>query len=193
MNVLIDKLPIALKVAGDTYKINSDYRTCLKIMLAWEDKELSVLEKQAVMLALLYGDNIPQNSVEACKMAIKFLNCGEVQNGESVTANCGRLYSFEKDAKFILTAINQTHGINLEKENPHWWMFVYMFMDLKEDCYFQKILYLRRQKQAGKLTKEERKIWSSSREILELDFCNPTDNDENMQEFLSVLNGGENK
>lgn len=192
MNVLINKLPTALKVDGEIYKINSDYRTCLKIMLAWEDKELSPLEKQVVMLKLLYKNKIPQNTSEACKLAVKFLNCGEEEKEESVTGNCGRLYSFEKDAKFILTAINQTHGINLERENPHWWIFVFMFTDLKEDCFFQRILYLRRQKQLGKLTKDERKIWNSMPDVLDLDYGNPTDDDENMQEFLSKLNGGEN-
>lgn len=192
MNVLVNHFPTAVKVNGEIYKINADYRTCLKIILAFEDSELSNAEKQWIMLKLFYGENIPPDISAACKTAVKFLNCGEEETEESVTGNCGRLYSFEKDAKFILTAINQTHGINLEQENPHWWMFVYMFMDLTEDCYFQKILYLRRQKKLGKLTKEEREIWNASREILELKENNSVDNDENMQEFLNALNGGEN-
>lgn len=192
MNALVNHFPTSVKVNGEIYKINSDYRTCLKILLAFEDNELSNTEKQWIMLNLLYGENIPSDITAACRIAVKFLNCGEEENEESVTGNCGRLYSFDKDARYILTAINQTHGINLENENPHWWMFVYLFMDLKEDCYFQKILYLRRQKKLGKLTKEEREIWNASREILELDEKNPVDDDENMQEFMKALNGGDN-
>lgn len=190
MNPLIEKLPSALRVDGKVCPIRADYRTALKIMLAFEDKELSDFEKQAVMLSLLY-EEIPENTAEACRMAVKFLNCGEESaNEESVVSNCGRLFSFEKDAKFILTAINQTHGVNLERENPHWWMFVYMFMDLKEDCYFNRILYLRRQKQKGKLTHEEQKIWNASKEILGLDYENQADDDENLNTFLEQLNGG---
>lgn len=191
MNPLVTKLPTALKVDGTIYPIHSDYRTCLKIMLAFEDKTLSIFEKQSVMLSLLYGENIPPNVGEAMRMAVKFLNCGEEStNEESVATKSGRLYSFEKDAQYILTAVNQTHGINLERENPHWWLFVYMFMDLKEDCFFNRILYLRQQKQKGKLTAEERKTWNEMRDILELSSENPVDSDENLNQFLNELNGG---
>lgn len=192
MNPLVTKLPTALKVDGEIYPIHSDYRTCLKIMLAFEDKELSIFEKQSVMLRCIFGDNIPENTAEALRLAVKFLNCGEESNTneEPVTQQCGRLYSFDKDAQYILTAINQTHGINLERENPHWWLFVYMFMDLKEDCFFNRILYLRRQKQKGKLTPDEQKTWYEMRDILDLESENPAESDDNLNEFLTALNGG---
>ena len=191
MNPLVTKLPTALNVDGTIYPIRSDYRNCLKIMLAFEDQALCDLEKQSIMLSLLYGENIPPNIGEAARMAVKFLNCGEEsENKGSVAHSCGRLYSFEKDAPYILTAINKTHGVNLERENPHWWMFVYMFMDLKEDCFFNRILYFRQQKQKGKLTAEEYKTWNELRDILELSSENPVDFDENLNQFLTELNGG---
>jgi len=66
-----------------------------------------------------------------------------------------------------------------------------MFMDLKEDCFFNRILYLRSQKQKGKLTPDERKTWDKMRDVLELETENPADADENLQAFLQELNGGE--
>lgn len=191
MNPLIDAFPTAVKIDGGVFPIHADYKTCLKIMLAFEDRELNLFEKQSVMLSLLYGENIPENTAEALRLAVKFLNCGEVSEEKgSVTGDCGRLFSFEKDAQYILTAVNQTHGVNLECENPHWWAFVYMFMDLKEDCFFNRILYLRSQKQKGKLTPDERKTWDKMRNILELENANPVDTDENLNTFLEELNGG---
>ncbi len=192
MNPLIDTLPTAVRVDGEVFPIHADYKTCLKIMLAFEDRELNLFEKQSVMLTLLFGERIPENTAEALRLAVKFLNCGEESSEkESVTEHCGRLFSFEKDAQYILTAVNQTHGVNLERENPHWWKFVYMFMDLKEDCFFNRILYLRSQKQKGKLTPDERKTWDKMRDVLELETENPADADENLQAFLQELNGGE--
>ena len=45
MNPLIDTLPTAVKVDGEVFPIHSDYKTCLKIMLAFEDRELNIFEK----------------------------------------------------------------------------------------------------------------------------------------------------
>ena len=65
-----------------------------------------------------------------------------------------------------------------------------MFMDLKEDCFFNRILYLRRQKQKGKLTPDEQKTWYEMRDILDLESENPAESDDNLNEFLTALNGG---
>lgn len=189
MNPLIQKLPKAVNVDGVRYEINSDFRNCLKIMMAFEDKELLPPEKQVIMLKLLFGENIPPNIENACRTAVKFLNCGEEITEETESAPSGRLYSFEKDAKFIFTAINQTHGIDLESiDYMHWWKFCWLFMDLKEECFFSRIIYLRRQKKKGKLTAEEWGMWKAAQDVFDLE--ETFDDDETMKEFLKAWQGG---
>lgn len=190
MNILRDRLPVSLEVAGRVYPINSDYRVGLTIMQAMEDTELCDAEKQLVTLRLLYP-TIPDDVPAAYEMALRFLNCGEAPNEVGEAEEPERLYSFAKDAKYIYTAILQTHGIDLERtEYLHWWKFQYLFLDIREDCFFSRILYYRSQRAKGKLTKEELAYCETIRDILDL----PTEEDEELKRkadlFMAALGGG---
>lgn len=165
MNVLIDGLPTAVEIDGQEYALNTDYRVGLRIMTAFEDLELTEFEKQIVMLQLLYPV-IPPNTRKATELAVKFLNCG--QEGEESAGDGARYYSWSHDARYIMSAIEQTYHIDLSTANLHWWKFCYMFLDLNEDCFFCKLLYLRKQKAKGKLTKEEQEWYRSIRNIVDL-------------------------
>lgn len=166
MNVLLERLPTAVEISGKVYEINSDFRDCLNIILAFEDPELTEYEKRIVMLDLLYKE-MPDDIVEACRVAVKFLNCGE-EIGKSHKTKT-RLYSFEKDAKYIFTAINQSHSIDLEKvEYLHWWKFCYMFLDVGEDCFFSHLVDLRARKAKNKLTKEEKEFCNNNPDLIDL-------------------------
>jgi len=77
MNPLIDTLPTAVRVDGEVFPIHADYKTCLKIMLAFEDRELNLFEKQSVMLTLLFGERIPENTAEALRLAGEFFKYGD--------------------------------------------------------------------------------------------------------------------
>lgn len=187
MNVLIDTLPTAVEIDGKEYKLNADFRTGIKIMTAFEDNELTDFEKQSVMLELLYKE-IPPNIKKAQEMAVKFLNCGEVSKADSDSEqDSGRLYSFTQDAKYILSAVKQTFGVDLETSDMHWWKFSYMFLDLDENCFFCKLIYLRKQKTRGKLTKEEKEWYYSIREIVDLPKSYTTEEQQLINDFMAKL------
>lgn len=189
MNVLLDTFPTKIEINNRIYKVDSDFRNCLKIILAFEDPELTLMEKTYIMCNLLYDDEIPEeDQEEACKQAIKFLDCGEEHKEDmSMKEEGTRLYSFKKDAKYIYNAIKLTHKIDLESiEYMHWWKFVYMFLDLDKDCFFNQIIYLRRQMSKGKLTKEEKRIWVEMRPILDLNY----EEEREESEFEILLKSG---
>jgi hypothetical protein len=188
MNALINTFPTKVKVDDIEYELNTNFRNCLDIILAFEDNELTQYEKVEVMLSLLYKDkNIPNNIEKAIELAIKFLDCGEATNGKIQDGINARTYSFEKDAKYIYSAIKQTHNIDLESvEYLHWWKFVYMFMDLDKECFFNQLVYLRQQKAKGKLTKEEKQYYISIREIVDLDYTEELSEEED--EFMRLYN-----
>ena len=54
MNPLINKLPTKIKVGDEVIEINADFRNCLKIIIAYEDNDLTIQEKHLIMLKLLY-------------------------------------------------------------------------------------------------------------------------------------------
>ena len=185
MNPLIDKFPTKIKVDSEVVDINCDFRNCLKIILAFEDDDLTTEEKYDIMLARLYK-TIPKNKTEAVVQAVKFLDCGKkVQENN----NEKRMYSFKKDASFIFSSMSSTHNIDLN-EIPylHWWKFVYLFLDIKKDCTFSNILYYRQKANSGKLDKNEREVYRRSYKILSLNSEETDDTSEEEDEFMKKFN-----
>jgi hypothetical protein len=165
MNILVDELPTRVKVGDKVYKIVTDFRTCLKIILAFEDPEIAMYEKNIIMLELMYPV-IPTNIEEALKQGIKFLNGGK--EVISTTEPGLRVYSFSKDANFIFAAFRQTHGIDLEKMNMHWWKFLALFMDLGSETAFCSMVNIRKRIKTGEATKEERHMAREMEEVFGL-------------------------
>jgi hypothetical protein len=164
MNLLVEDLPEAVEIDGAEYKINTDYRTAIRVILAFEDDELTGLEKQIIMLQNLYPV-LPENVQEAARLANKFLNGGE-ENAEGDSGP--RLYSFAKDANYIFAAFRQTHGIDLETAQLHWWKFLALFMDLGSETTFCSLVSLRKRIKTGKATKEEMKAYRDMRDVIDL-------------------------
>ncbi len=186
MNVLIDKLPTVAVIDGEEYPLDTDFRTCLKIMQAFEDPDLTDYEKRYVMLRLLYGENIPRNVQEAVRYATLFLDCGE---DYKTTPSEERIYSFDHDAKYIYSGIKRAHDVNLNAiEYLHWWEFVYMFMDLPEDCFFTQLRGLRYRKAHGKLTKEEKEYVAQMADVIDLPIIRTAEETEAENQFMNLLN-----
>lgn len=185
MNVLTEKFPTKIKVNNKILNINSDFRNCIKIIEAFEDDELFDEEKYLILIKRLYIDEVENEDLEeAIRKGIKFLDLGE--ENESSEENVKRLYSFSKDDSYIYTGIRQSHNIDLNSiEYLHWWNFVYLFLDIGQDCMFNQLVYYRKRKSEGKLTKDEKKIYISMRKILDLDY--EEDNEED-DEFMRQLN-----
>ena len=79
------ELPTSLEVAGRDYEIDSDFRTVLRVLAAYEDPELSPSEKQLVCLANIYIDlgSIPAAHLqEAYDAAVRFIDNGQKQGDE---------------------------------------------------------------------------------------------------------------
>lgn len=155
MNTLIDPFPNAVIVDGKEYELNTDFRTGLRIIMAFEDEELSAAEKQAVMLTNLYK-TLPDNLEEAARMAIKFLDKGKARDGDGEPGL--RLFSYSHDADYIFAAFRQTHGVDLETAEMHWWKFVTLFMDIGKDTTFSSLIGLRKRVKTGKASKDEKEM-----------------------------------
>lgn len=174
MSILTEQLPEAVLIDGVEYPINTDFRVAIKIIEAFESEELTGLEKNEIMLELLYGENnIPDNIIpEALEMALRFLDgdCDEAEKSPDEDDSPGesRLYSFTQDARYIFSGILQTHGIDITTQKMHWWKFIVLFMDLDKDCFFSQLLSIRSRLKKGTLTKEERQWYNENKKIVDL-------------------------
>ncbi|MEM5769938.1 MAG: bacteriophage Gp15 family protein [Bacillota bacterium] len=184
MNALIDKFPSFVEIGENQYEVNTDFRKCLKIMLAFEDMELTDTEKQLIMLGNLYKE-MPPDYLAALKQAVWFLNSGKSEPGG---VEQPRLFSFSKDAEYIYSGIMQTHGIDIQQvEAMHWWKFTALLMSLDETCFFNKIVALRSKKLKGKLTKEEAIYCDEISDILELPQVMSSEDMATLDDFYSQL------
>lgn len=134
--------------------------------MAFEDDQITTFEKQAVMLNNLYIDK-PKDIQKAFERANWFLNGGETAKGNSEKEQI-RLYSFSKDANFIFAAFRQTHNVDLQEAEMHWWKFLALFMDLGKETTFSSLVALRKKYKAGRATKEEKKAIADMGDVFEI-------------------------
>ena len=166
MNILTDTLPESVVIGGKDFAIRTDFRACLKTIMAFEDNELTPQEKASILLSNLYID-LPSDTEQAMQQANLFLNGGKESESNDNDYQV-RVYSFSKDASFIFAAFRQTHGIDLQKVSLHWWEFLSLFMDLGSETTFCQLTSLRKRLKTGKATKEERQAAREMGELIDV-------------------------
>lgn len=191
MNILTDTLPDCVEIDGRQYDIHCDFRTGVRIMLDFESARWTRDEKVWLMLHRLYGDNVPENTAEAIRLALVFLNCGEESDRDRAHDEPKRLYSFQKDAGMIFAAFKQTHGIDLNKDSIHWWEFITLFGSMSGDTAFSNLVALRERVRSGKATKDEleaaRKMGDAF-DVEEPEYMTEEE-ERNSDEFMRLWNG----
>lgn len=162
-------LPTYIEINGKTYDIDSDFRTCIKIMQYLEGNQYTSQEKMQIMLGLLYNDDIPYKDIDtAITQAAIFLDCGRNSTEENNKLNYGRLYSWNQDLQYIISAANIFLGFSCRsKKYLHWWDFMAALMECK-DCTFSTLIHQRKLKKTGKQEKYDKEWWAENRDIAEL-------------------------
>ena len=64
-----------------------------------------------------------------------------------------------------------------------------MFLDLREDCFFSRLIYYRTQRDKGKLTREEAEYCRTIKDILDLPEDRNPSADAAGEEFMRLLRG----
>lgn len=137
---LYEPLPISITVSGKEYKIPVDFRIWLrisKLMSGDTPEEIKLFN----ICSILFGENYPDNFMEAFEKITDFMHCGkDIQKGES---GGSALYDIDFDAEYIYAAFYQQYGINLSTADLHWWEFKALLSGLCGECLFTKILEYR--------------------------------------------------
>jgi hypothetical protein len=151
MNLLTDAPPLSVAIDGAPYRIRTDFRDCIRVLIACEASDLTQAEKiYSVILGYFYLDP-PPDAEKALEAARMFLNGGKSYEGESGP----RTFDLAKDADSIYAAFRQTHGIDLTTAALHWWQFLALLRGLDSESDFRQLIGLRYRLKTGKATKEE--------------------------------------
>jgi hypothetical protein len=189
---LIDAFPEAVEIDGVEYELNTDFRIGIQIMMDFESDEWTEEEKAWLMLNRLYKN--PEsitNYEEALRLATQYLNAGKLPDEAPDTEYQLRLYSFSRDSRLIYAAFHQTHGIDLQTVNMHWWKFFSLFMDLGSETSFNSLIYARQSVIDGKATDDQKRFVEVHGGLFAESGTQYADMDEEELLFLSALPDGE--
>lgn len=150
------QLPTTIEVNGRSYKIRTDYRAIIDVLMAFCDKETQGDTEQEtnyirarIMVDIMVLDKLdPSDFKGAVEELTKFIDMdtGDDDDGKPKP----RLMDWAQDASLIIPAVNRVVGKEVrEVEYMHWWTFLSAYMEIGE-CSFTHILSIRQKKSKGK-------------------------------------------
>lgn len=138
--------PEYVKVGEKKYKINTDFRIAIECNKIAQDKEISDTERAMAIIYKLYGDeglDNPDDYQKLLELGMKYLSLGK-----EVKSDGEPDMDFEQDMDYIWTSFMSDYGMDISKENMHWWTFMNLMnglsnSELGDCCVLNKIRNLR--------------------------------------------------
>ena len=117
--------PEYVEIKGKKYKINTDFRIAIECNRVAEDDTIGDLERGLAVIYLLFGDeglDTPEHYEDLLKLAKRYLSCDEELNTKR---NEKPDMDFIEDYGYIWASMfADYHGLDIDKENIHWWKFI---------------------------------------------------------------------
>lgn len=137
MYTFFDGPPEAILIGNAEYKVNTDFRMWLEISEILSDTSLSDRDKILCLLMRGYKDKIPPDINDAIDGLLLFMSQNK-KGGK--TEKSTPVISFSDDEGVIYASFLQQYGIDLFKENLHWWKFLMLLGALDEKTSFMRIV-----------------------------------------------------
>ncbi|EJU23343.1 Gp15 family bacteriophage protein [Mogibacterium sp. CM50] len=186
-------LPKSIKLGEKEYSIRSDYRVGIRLMQMFEDLELTDSEKLFIAMRVIFKDAVISGIYlqEALEKTVWFLNGGDLnQTSSAGSRSQRRLYSWNQDLRFIISAVDKTVGFSVRgKAFFHWWDFLSAFSEVGESS-FSTIVSQRLLKQKGKQTESDIEWWADNADIAELRVQRSREEQDAVDRFNKLLKEG---
>lgn len=136
MNKPFDTPPDFTVIDNVKYNINTDFRIWIEIseMLS---QHIPLKEKLCFLLVNGYCDKLPPNIDTAINALLTFMN---MNDDSSHSSGKEHIFSFTQDKNLIYAAFRQQYGIDLFRDNLHWWDFMILLSTLDENTAFMRIV-----------------------------------------------------
>ena len=157
MSFLTAAPPNSVVVGGKSVPITTSFRAGIQF-------ELQALGDQLTpesILSLFYGASWPRPYDEAIQQAIWFYRLGKPEPERETKADAQsvrRSYDFELDADALYTSFRSTYGIDLLREDLHWWAFRELMIGLPDDTAFKQRVYYRIGSTEGMTVKQKKRF-----------------------------------
>lgn len=186
-NLLLNGVPDHIVVCDQAYFIKTDFREWIQFeSLMMKEKDNG---KKIKAIIDVFIDEVPRD-IKFIEKILWFYRCGEGLEKKYSKLNSSqvRVYDFEQDQYLIYTAFKQYYGVDLIKDNLHWWIFKQMFLELPDESKMKKIMSYRAIQLNPDMTKEQRQFYAEMKHLYAL-HDNRTET-EKARSFGAILAGG---
>ena len=142
---MYNRLPTYVKIDGERYFINTDYRLFIEFEKDMQDKDAKeVIVKTLSNFYPAFSKIVEKKLLkEAIDKFTWFYLCGENKKEEKKRSGKKgtqtRIYDYDVDAQLIWGAY-WDRGIDLTVDKVHWWKFKALFKTMPDNCEFKKII-----------------------------------------------------
>lgn len=182
-------LPTSLSIGGVVLDIETDYRTIIDVLIAFNNPEYDAEEKRLYCLISIIKDfdSLPESLYnEAMEKISEFIDMGISSDGKPKP----RTMDWEQDAPLIIPEINKQIGNGVDVRSfpsMHWWTFLGYYMGIGE-CTFSHIVNIRhKQATHEKLDKWEKDFVRENRSLVELNKITTVEDVEDMNALADLL------
>ena len=140
------KYPKYVKVGEKKYKNNTDFREAIECDRIAKDNTIGDYERVLAIIYKLFGDegiNTLEDHEMLLKLAKKYLLCGKEPSRDEPDMD------YTEDYGYIWASMySDYHGLDIDKENIHWWKFMELMeglsnSELGDCCVLNRIRNLR--------------------------------------------------
>ena len=188
-NYLINDYPNSVFINDKEYKINSDFKTMLKIIDIIEDELFTENEKIANCIYLFYvSESIDLNLMHlAYAEIIKFMGC--YQEDKKTNKNNKKTIDYSADSSFIFSAFIQLYHIDLSEVDLHWFKFKALLNSINEGKPFLvEIMQCRSVVISESMSLEQKKYYKQMKKDFAIENEEATSSFANS--FLNLAKGG---
>lgn len=137
-NILTDVFPDSVIIDEEKCYMKTHFKRWIEFELIMMSPKLKDEIKLAAILPLCFK-KLPSSADKAVKACMKFY-CGNVKRGKG---DAKTSYNFLHDAELIYAAFMSQYGIDLSREDMHWYKFRALFKGLKSDNKISEVMQLR--------------------------------------------------
>lgn len=170
MDLFTSPLPQTITVNGKDFPIATDFRVWVRFDCLTERKTLDP-DTLAEVLALVFTECVlPDSLSDTLSALFRFYACGEdgSKRRKSTPGSQKRVVSFAHDSPLIYAAFMAQYGIDLTRENLHWWKFRALFDGLNEHQKICEVVGWRAADLSKIKDKERRAFYRKMQEIYKL-------------------------
>ncbi|MDR2426478.1 MAG: bacteriophage Gp15 family protein [Endomicrobium sp.] len=171
MNLLTDKPPKYVDIAGERVELLTDYRRVLIFIKAHDDEELDTSGRLELLLKLFFKKE-PCNLNAAIIYIMKTYLLGGSPFADTALKRKAKkaakiVFDYDIDSARIYASFWQQYRIDLTKAKLHWYVFKALFEGLNEQTTFRQIVNFRQMRKKD-VPKEMRQEYADALEELKI-------------------------